>query len=62
MNRFSNGLGCHMSCESLDEFLRNWDSFKGTGRLPRVDLLGSGRDIFLNTFIKFDVPTLRSLL
>ena len=34
-----------MSCESLDEFSRNWDPLEGTRRLPHVDLFESGRNI-----------------
>ena len=36
-----------MPCESLDGLSKNWDPFKGTRRLPRVDLSGSGRDNFI---------------
>ena len=44
VNRFSNGLGCHMPCESLVGFSGNWDPFKGTLQLPHVDPFGSGHD------------------
>ena len=36
-----------MPCESLDGLSGNWDPFKGTRQLPRVDLSGSGRDRYL---------------
>ena len=35
-----------MPCESLDGLSGNWDPFKGTLRLPYVDLIGLGRDNF----------------
>ena len=40
-------LGCQLPCESLDGLSRNWDPLKGTRRLPRVDLFGSGHDKFI---------------
>ena len=47
---FSNGLGCQMSCESLDGLSINWDPFKGTRRLPRVDPFWVGAWHILNYF------------
>ena len=44
---FLNGLGCQMSYESLDGLSGNWDPFKGSRRLPCVNLSGSGRDNFI---------------
>ena len=39
--RISNAL------RAFDWVSRNWDLFKGTRRLPRVDLFGSERDNFI---------------
>ena len=54
-------LGYQMSCESLDSLSKNWDSFKGTRRLPCVDPFTSGCDSMLSS-IYFNQNDVHNLL
>ena len=44
-----------MPCEFLDGFSRNWNSLKGTQRLLRVDLSGSGHDTIKKEILAIDL-------